>query len=176
MPSSFLNRSISGLAEIAGRLWSRFTLSTLGMNALSAFRSAYWQSRLASFGEGSHIYPNVVINSPEKVRIGRRVNIVNFVHMWGGGGIEIGDNTIIASHVVITSQTHDKYSKIFRDSNKMAPVIIGRNCWIGSGAIILPGVSIGEGCVIGAQAVVTKDIEPRSVIVGVPARLLEKLK
>jgi len=64
-----------------------------------------WSALLAGFGGGSQIYPYVVIHSPDKVKVGSRVSIAEFVHMWGGGGITIGDNVIIASHAVITSQT-----------------------------------------------------------------------
>jgi maltose O-acetyltransferase len=96
--------------------------------------------------------------------------------MWGGGGIEIGDNVIVASHTVITSETHNKYARLFRESTQCSPVSIGDNCWIGAGAIILPGVHIGQGCVIGAQAVVTRDIPPHSIVVGVPAHVIEELR
>lgn len=166
---------LSMISSSIGQLCGRFSATGLVQGLSRAYRLGFWRYRLASFGEGSHIYPNVVIHCPEKVRIGAKVNIAEFVHMWGDGGIEIGDNTIVASHVVITSQAHEKYARIFRDSSKMAPVRIEANCWIGAGAIILPGVCIGEGSIVAAQAVVTKDVEPYTVVAGVPARLLERL-
>ncbi|HUJ79555.1 MAG TPA: acyltransferase [Nitrospiria bacterium] len=135
---------------------------------------AYWRNRLGAFGDGSHIYPHVVIHAPEKVRLGSRVNIAEFVHIWGGGGVEIGNNAIIASHVVITSQTHDTHAAIYRDSQKMMPVYIGAGSWIGAGAIILPGVRIGDEAIVGAQSVVTSDVAPRSVVAGIPARKIER--
>lgn len=158
-----------------GHLCGRIAATGLFQRLSRAYRLGFWRYRLAAFGEGSHIYPNVVIHTPEKVRIGANVNIAEFVHLWGGGGIEIGNNTIVASHAVITTQSHEKYARIFRDSSKMAPVRIEANCWIGAGAIILPGVCIGEGSIIAAQAVVTKDVEPYTIVAGVPARLLERL-
>jgi maltose O-acetyltransferase len=163
------------LAEYVGQAsWKAENKLRLS-SASRAWRTGYWRAKLGALGKGSHIYPHVVIHAPDKVWIGESVNIAEFVHMWGGGGIEIGDNVIIAAHVVITSQTHDKYAKIFRKTNKCLPVSIGDNCWIGSGAIILPGVHIGQGCIIGAQAVVTKDIPPHSIAAGVPAGLIEEL-
>jgi maltose O-acetyltransferase len=146
---------------------------------LRVIRQARWKARLADLGEGTVIYPSVVIHNPLQVRVGARCAIAEFVHMWGGGGrapgIAIGDDVIIASHAVITSLTHDKAADCFRQTTLRAPVVIEDNVWIGSGAIILPGVTIGRGSVIGASAVVTKDVPERSVVVGVPARVVEKL-
>ena len=92
--------------------------------------------------------------------------------MGGGGGVEIGDNVIIASHSVITSQTHDRNSKLYRKENIMKPVKIGDNVWIGAGAIILPGVSIGNSSIVGAGSVVTKDVLSNTVVMGIPARVV----
>ena len=58
----------------------------------------------------------------------------------------------------------------------MKPVKIGDNCWIGSGAIIFPGVEIGDGSIIGAQTVVTKNVPPNSVFIGIPGKVIENLK
>jgi maltose O-acetyltransferase len=114
-----------------------------------------------------------VIHTPEKVSIGARCAIAEFVHMWGGGGISIGDDVLIASHAVITSLTHDTRAAVYRGSLILASVIIEDNVWIGAGAVILPGVRIGTGSVIGAGSVVTRDVLARSVVVGVPARAME---
>jgi maltose O-acetyltransferase len=168
-----LRRLMLASARRYGEFIAAFEASQLGQEFLKSYRLAYWKCRLCSLGEGSHIYPNVVIHCPEKVRIGKRVNIAEFVHIWGGGGVDIGDNVIIASHVVITSQTHNKYAKVFRDSKEISRVYVEPNCWIGAGAIILPGIRIGEGSIIGAQAVVTKDVAPGSMMVGVPAHPTE---
>jgi len=132
--------------------------------------------RLASLGKGSTIYPYVVIHGAQHVEIGSRVSIAEFVHVWGGGKVIIGDNSIIASHAAITSVTHDiKASVLYRDTVKKMPVKIGKNVWIGSGAVIMPGVNIGDNSVVGAGAVVDRDVEPSTVVVGIPARLLRKI-
>ena len=142
--------------------------------AQSRVRYNRWKLRLASLGQGTIIYPSVVIHSPEKVVVGRNVSLVEFVHIWGGGGVTIADDVMVASHVVITSQTHDKMSDT-RRTNVCAPVMIGRNVWIGAGAIILPGVTVGENAVIAAGAVVTKDVDPNVIVAGVPAQRLEQV-
>jgi len=130
---------------------------------------------LAGFGEGSHIFPCVVIHSPDNVMVGSKVSIAEFVHMWGLGGITIGDNVLIASHAVITSQTHDVNVKVYCESELVKPVVLEDNVWIGAGAVILPGITVGEGSIIGAGSVVTRDVLPGSVMVGVPARKLRSV-
>lgn len=136
------------------------------------WRAAIWRQRLRRLGDDTNILSNVVIHLPAGVSIGARVSIAEFVHIWGGGGVTIGDDTLIASHVVITSQTHNADAEVFRETQVASPVSIGSNCWIGSGAIILPGVSIGDGCIVAAGAVVRESLPALSVAAGVPARVV----
>jgi Acetyltransferase (isoleucine patch superfamily) len=134
-----------------------------------------WKTQLGFLGEDSYIYSTIVIHCPERVSIGSRVSIAEFVHMWGGGGITIGNDVMIAAHTIISSQTHDPNAPLFRETQIMKPVVIEDNVWIGSGAIILPGVHIGTGSVIGAGSVVTKDVPPGSVVVGGPSKVIRQL-
>lgn len=131
-----------------------------------------WKLKLGHFGAKSIIYPYVVIHGPYHVTIGESVTIAEFVHIWGGGGVEIGDHTSIAAHSVIASVTHDTSGPVYRNTRVKKKVVIGRNVWIGSGAVILPGITIGDDAIIGAGAVVTKDVSARAIMAGVPARLL----
>ena len=135
-----------------------------------------WKVRLKFLGVGTYIYPSVVIHNPQMVSIGKNCSVAEFVHMWGGGGIDIFDNVLIASHVVIASITHDTNALIYSQSNVKKKVIINRNVWIGAGAIILPGVEIGEGAIIGAGCVVTKDVDAFTVNAGVPSRKIKKIR
>jgi acetyltransferase-like isoleucine patch superfamily enzyme len=139
-------------------------------------RQAIWKTKLGYLGKNTNIYPYVLIHDPEAVRIGSNVDIAEFVHIWGGGGVEIGDFSIIASHVVITSLTHDANSPIYRDTIIKKSVKIGKGVWIGAGAIILPGISIGDKAVIGAGSVVTHNVDTNTIVVGVPARTLRQIK
>ena len=93
------------------------------------------------------------------------------------GPVTIGDNVMMGPEVVIYTSGHD-FSRtdipiMEQGSTEVEPVVIGSDCWIGRRAMIMPGVHIGDGCVIGAGAVVTKDIPPYSVAAGVPARVLK---
>ncbi len=136
---------------------------------LNERRIATLKGRFAACGEQVSIQLPVVINNADHLRIGDRVSINAFVHIWALGGVTIGDDTLIASHVAITSLTHDPHAELFSASSQARPVVIGRNVWIGTHAVILPGVTIGDGAIIGAGAVVIRDVAPKSMVVGVPA-------
>ena len=89
------------------------------------------------------------------------------------GGIIIGKSVNIASHVSIYTDQHDYNNPFFESSKeKTGPVIIDDRAWIGPNVIILHGVHIGEGAVIAAGAVVTKDVNPFTVVAGIPAKYI----
>ena len=133
------------------------------------------KKKFKSCGNNVYIKFPICIEGPEYISVGNDVSINPFVHMWGHGGISIGDNCLIASHCAISSLTHNTESKLFNAENIGKPVHIGNNVWIGSHAVILPGVRIGDNVVIGAGSVVNKDIPANSVYAGVPARKLRDL-
>lgn len=92
-----------------------------------------------------------------------------------GQGIEIGDGTIWASNVSIVSMNHNNQDLSIPAIDK-GPIIIGKNCWIGTGVVILSGVSLGDHTIVGANAVVSKSfVEGNVIIGGVPAKVLRKL-
>ncbi len=130
-------------------------------------------------GQESTIAATARIYVPGTVTLGRDVHLNDFVHIWGGGGVTIGDHVMVASHAVITSQSHDVNARaaglLYRDTDDWRPVIIGRNVWIGAGACILPGVEIGDDSVIAAGAVVTRSVAPRALVMGVPGRVVRRL-
>lgn len=109
---------------------------------------------------------------PWALKIGKYVTIGPRVHLYNLNNIIIGDNTVISQDAYLSGGTHD-YSK----SNLpllRKDIIIGDNVWIGAGAFVSPGVKIGDGAVIGARAVVTKDVEPWTVVAGNPAKFIKK--
>jgi acetyltransferase-like isoleucine patch superfamily enzyme len=111
-----------------------------------------------SVGAGSFIGTGSIIVAAERVVIGR--------------------NALIAAHVTIRDQDHrleDAQLPYNRQGLVTAPVVIGDNVWIGTKATVLRGASVGDGAVIGAHALVSDPVEPRTVVGGVPARLLKRL-
>lgn len=114
-------------------------------------------------------YP-VVINEPEGVSIGDDVALGAFATIWGGGGVEIGDRTMIGAGTVITSRFHDMRDPQPRFTLTAGRVKIGKDVMIAVGAVVLPGVEIKDGAVIGANAVVTKDVAENELVLGIPAK------
>lgn len=108
------------------------------------------------------------VRSPSGVSIGDGCSIGRRVILDGRRGLEIGNNVTIATDVIIWSLQHDHNDVDFRVQG--APVVVEDRAWICSRAIILPGVRIGACAVVAAGAVVTRDVEPYSVVGGIPAR------
>jgi acetyltransferase-like isoleucine patch superfamily enzyme len=94
--------------------------------------------------------------------------------LFGAAGIEIGESALISPGVVITSHQHS-YARTDMDIRlqplRFGRVVIERDVWIGANATVLPGVRLGTGSVVGAGAVVTHDVCPRTVVLGIPARV-----
>lgn len=112
------------------------------------------------------------------IKIGKNCLISEFNVLRGQGGIIIGDNVYTSPFVQMAAVNHvfqDPDRPIIEQGITAEGIVIEDNVWIGTGAIILDGVRIGTGSVIAAGAVVTKDVLPRSVVGGVPAKLLREL-
>ena len=137
-------------------------------------RTRIYSIRLKKFGKGSIIKFPVRFEGKEFIAIGDYVSINAFVHIWGNGGVIIGNRVMIATHTSISSLTHDYSHENMRFAPIISkPVIIEDDVWIGSNAVINPGVFIGRGAVVGAGSVVTKDVPPFAIVVGIPARILK---
>lgn len=132
---------------------------------------------LKKLGKGTIIKEGVTIYFPENVEIGENVTINEFCFIDGYGGVRIGNFVRIAHGVSIISEDHGfsvTNKPIYLFKKKSSPVNIGNDVWIGCKATILKGVSVGKGCVIGANSVVVSDIPEHSVAVGCPARVVRK--
>jgi maltose O-acetyltransferase len=89
--------------------------------------------------------------------------------------VRIGSNVFFGPNVQLYTANHPLESELRKTQENALPITIGADCWIGGNATILPGISIGQGCVIGAGSVVTKDIPNNSLAVGNPAKVIRKL-
>lgn len=128
----------------------------------------------AQLGKHTQI-TSVRVTDPRCLETGEGVYLGYNCQLNAVGGIYIGDNTALAPNVVIHSGNHkyDKDSLPYSMELEAKKVSIGRHCWIGESVIILRGVTIGECSIIGAGAVVTKNIPPYSVAVGNPAKVIK---
>ena len=123
-------------------------------------------------GEGSRINTPITVVRAHQVKIGRRVIIMNGCLMMSAGGITIDDDAQIAANVQLISNNHGLDNRMIITCK---PVHICCRAWIGAGATILPGVTIGENSVVGAGSVVTKDVEPNTIVAGNPARVIKRI-
>lgn len=130
--------------------------------------------RLDAFG-GSNV---------KLLTIGERVQINDYVHISAIEHVYIGNDVLIASRVFITDHNHGRYDQKDEKSTPdtppserplvSAPVIIEDRVWLGESVSVMPGVKIGQGSIVGAGAVVTHDLPPDSISIGIPARVIKR--
>jgi galactoside O-acetyltransferase len=129
-----------------------------------------------SVGRRTSILENVLINANRgSVVVGNDSWLGPFCLLYGNGDIRIGDGVLIAGHTSINTVSHHAERvdiPISEQGTEIAPVVIHDDVWIGLNAVILQGVTIGRGAIIGAGAVVTRDIPAWSVVCGVPAKVV----
>ena len=121
------------------------------------------------------LFPPFYTDFGKNIIMGKDVFLNSGCHFQDQGVIRIGDGALIGHNVVIATINHDLDPRNGR-RNQYAPVTIGDHVWIGSNATILPGVTIGDWAVVAAGAVVTKDVEPYTVIGGVPAKVIKRVR
>lgn len=118
------------------------------------------------------LFPPFYSDFGKNITIGENVFINSCCNFQDQGGITIKEGALIGHKVVMATVNHG-FAWENRQLNYPAPIVIGRNVWIGSSATILNGVTVGDNAVVAAGAVVTKDVEPETVVGGVPARFIK---
>ena len=108
--------------------------------------------------------------------LGKNVFINSNCYFMDGAKITVGDNVFIGPSCGFYTANHPlDYQTRNQGIEQALPILIGNNVWLGGNVIVLPGVEIGDGCVIGAGSVVTKDIEANSIATGVPCKVIKKI-
>ncbi len=120
------------------------------------------------------LFPPLNTDCGKNLHLGKRVFINSGCKLQDQGGITIGDDVLIGHNVVIATLNHSMDPE-HRGDIVPSPVHIGDKVWIGSNSTILPGVTVGEGAIIAAGAVVTKDVAPGTVVGGVPAKTIKTI-
>ena len=147
------------------------------MSRMEALRGRLYSKLLKRIGKDVHISEAVIIDHPSRVELGDHVSINPFCYIHGEGGVTIGNNVRIGSHVCIIS-----IDMVYKDPNlpiraqgiAKAPIVIEDDVWLGAQSTILKGVKIREGSVVGAGAVVTRNVSPYVVVAGVPAKIIKE--
>jgi acetyltransferase-like isoleucine patch superfamily enzyme len=124
----------------------------------------------AKISSGAVIYMGFEIRTPARLSISKNTIIGHNAVLDARGGLRIGSNVNLSSEVMIWTAQHDHRCADFGVIEK--PVVLGDYAWLGPRTIVLPGVTVGEGAVVAAGAVVTKDIPPYAIVAGIPAKII----
>ena len=124
--------------------------------------------------ESVTVFPPFYSDFGKNITFGKRIFLNSGCKFQDQGGVVIGDDCLIGHNTVLATLNHDLAPSRRADMHP-APVVIGRNVWIGSNVTVLPGVTIGADAVVAAGSVVTKDVPEKSVVVGSPARVVRLL-
>lgn len=128
----------------------------------------------APIDESVAVFPPLYSDFGKNIRIGKRVFLNSGCKFQDQGGVTIGDDCLIGHNTVFATLNHD-LDPARRADMIPAPIVVGRNVWVGSNATLLAGVAIGENAVVAAASVVTKDVPAHTVVAGSPARVVRTL-
>ena len=143
-------------------------------NYVNSKKTTALRSQLNFLGESTIIEPSVVFNRPDNISIGKQCFIGRNCVFDAYTSLTIGDNCAIAQDCKFITANHAKISERIPeiDDYELAPIKVGSRVWFGFNVVVLPGVEIGDNCIIGAGAVVTKTIPNNKIVGGVPARII----
>ena len=129
-----------------------------------------------SFGQRALIYPGVVLETQGegRIEIGDDVVLSSGVHIVAFERVTLGAGAMVGEYASLRDANHRRSARSMRHSgHEHAPIEVGRNAWIGRGSTVLKGVTLGESCVVGANAVVTRSVAAQAVVAGAPARPID---
>ena len=138
---------------------------------LEEYRARTILRRCAQVGQPVRLRMPVVVYAPEHLTLGSQVDVGEFVVLRANGGMRIGSRVLIAAHAVLTTRGHPDLPPRFGRTVD-APIVVEDDVWVGTAAVVLPGVTIGRGSIVAAGAVVTRDVPADTIVAGVPARPL----
>ena len=168
---SLEHRLMTAASERAMRITSRMNAS---FTSLSDTRAQLEELFGRTLPEGVGLFPPFTTDCGLNTHLGEGVFINAGCRFQDQGGIFIGDRALIGHNCVIATLNHNM-DPAKRANLIPAPVHIGADAWLGANVTVLPGVSIGDGAVVAAGAVVTKDVPARTVVGGVPAKVIKEL-
>lgn len=141
-------------------------------NPLHGFRCFLLRLFGAKVGKSVHVYPGVKVWAPWNVVLSDECGIANGVILYSQGKITIGRRAVVSQGAHLCAGTHDYNDPGFRVITM--PIVIGDQAWVAAEAFIHPGIEIGEGCVIGARSVVTKNMPAWMICAGHPCKPIKE--
>lgn len=171
VPGSEDERIMHEAAQAALRIAAEMNGS---YRTLDEIRALFAELTGREVDETFRIFPPFTADFGKNITVGRNVFFNSGCRMQDHGGVFIGDNVLIGHNVVLATLDHD-LDPAKRSLLHCAPIRIGNDVWIGSNATITKGVAIGDGAVVAAGAVVTRDVPPRTIVGGVPAKVIKEI-
>lgn len=167
------SRAMGDRIEIAIARCER--LNQIPYSDSDAIRAAWTELTGQAVDESFRLVPPIRVDHGVNLRVGRKVFINHSCTVSDIGGVEIGDEVLIAPNVSLLSSGHplEPFERTRRVT--AAPIVIGRNVWLGVGSTVLQGVTIGADSVVAAGSVVTRDVPSATLVGGVPARVIREL-
>ena len=165
-------RELKSSARRYARAWNLLGAFVIGRVPVHALRLWWYRHVLKmTIGRRTSFHWRAAFYAPSGIRIGANSIIGNDAFLDGRRGITIGTNVNVGGHVQIFTLEHDPDDRGF--GTRGGPVSIGDRAYVATRSTILPGVTVGEGAVVAAGAVVTRDVEPYTIVGGVPARFIK---
>ncbi|MBN3081199.1 acyltransferase [Pectobacterium jejuense] len=184
-----LSRKQQFLTFIINRIYTRIfyapQLRSCG-NRTNVFKPLFWTPENISLGHNVLIFPGSRIETINSygdktfsplIKIGSNVSLQQYCHIIAAGELCIGDNVTISLNVMINDSEHDYRQfgvNVLEQPLTHSPIIISSSCFIGAGARILAGTTLGEHCIVGANAVVKGHFPAGCVIAGIPAKIIKR--
>ena len=145
-----------------------------GHHTQAALRALFSELTGKAVDGSFRLFPPIYTDYGRNITVGKNVFINSCCCFQDQGGITIGDGCLIGHRVVIATLNH-----ILEPARRAGmipqPVVLGRNVWVGAGAVLLPGVTVGDNAVIAAGAVVSKDVPANTIVGGVPAKVIKNI-
>ena len=168
---NFVTRSLKKISKVVALFQEIIIINEIVQLIPShSVRLAFYRKMGMSVGKGSRIYRKCYLQKPDNIIIGENCIIGFFCNLDGRGKLRIGNNVNISSYTILVTGSHD--FETFKAEYK--PITINDNVWICTRSTILQGVTIGEGAIVAAGSVVTKNVPPYVIVAGSPAKPVGK--
>ena len=167
--------SAAMVAEVKRAMAITARLNRLTFDDAADVRALFGELIGTQVDDGFTLIPPFYATGGTGMKVGRNVFVNQNCTFYDLGGLEIGDDVMIGPNVSLITSGHPVEPSRRRDCVVAKPIVIGRNVWIGAGATIIGGVTIGENAVVAAAAVVTRDVPPNTLVGGNPAKIIRSI-